>query len=100
MLGKCPICGREMSDVNSNLHHLVPKLKGGRQDDTVRLHIICHNKIHSIWSESELMYHFNTIDSIMADVRMKKFSKWVSKKETDFNDSNKMSNNHRRRHRK
>ena len=86
-----------MSDTNSNLHHLYTVLKNGKGSDTVRLHVICHGKIHSIWSESELMSYYNTIDRIMSDDRMIKFSKWVSSKDDDFTDSNKMITTHKRK---
>lgn len=99
-LGKCPICNREMNDETSNVHHLIPQLKGGRKGPTVRLHVVCHSKIHSIWSEGELRDNYDTVDKIMSDDRMVTFSKWVSKKDNDFIGSNKLSNNHKRKRRR
>lgn len=89
-----------MSDDNSNLHHLIPKLKGGAKGETVRLHLICHGKIHSLWSENQLRDYYNTIDKIMSDDRMQKFANWVSKKDPDFNDSSKMTKTHKRKNKK
>jgi hypothetical protein len=99
-LGECDICGREMSEHNSNKHHLIPQLKGGKNGETVRLHLICHGKIHSIWSEGEIRDNYYTIDLVMTDDRMKKFAKWVSKKDPDFTDGNRLANNHKRKRRK
>lgn len=90
----CPMCGQEMSHENSNLHHLIPVLKGGRKGETVRLHKICHEKIHSIWKESELRDFYNTMDHINADERIQKFVKWV-RKQKNLNQSNKLNNRRR-----
>ena len=99
--GNCPICGRPMNKKNSNLHHLIPKLKGGKTDDKnmVRLHTVCHGKIHSIWSESELRDSYNTIEAIMMDERIQKFAKFISKQPTNVDMKNKMVKNHKRRRR-
>lgn len=98
-LGKCPICGRDMHDNNSNMHHLLPKLKGGKRegDNMVRLHVVCHSKIHSLWDENELRDVYNNIDTIMSDERIQKFAKFVSKKDPDYNDSSKMVKGHKRK---
>ena len=96
-LGSCPICGRDMDKKNSNLHHLVPKLKGGKKGDTVRLHVICHSKIHSLWTEAVIRDDYNTIAKIMLGEDMKKFAKWISKKPANFSDSNKQSKNKKNR---
>ena len=85
------MCGQEMTEENSNLHHLVPVLKGGRKGETVRLHKICHEKIHSIWSENELRDVYNTMNRITADERIQKFIKWV-RKQKNLNQINKLSN--------
>jgi hypothetical protein len=38
----CPLCGRPIpSGARQSLHHLVPKLKGGKGGPVVRLHKIC-----------------------------------------------------------
>ena len=98
-LGNCPICEREMLKCNSNRHHLIPKAKGGTHGEKVRLHKVCHEKIHSIWSENEIKIQYSTIDLIMEDERMQTFAKWIAKKDSNFKRSNKLSNNHRGRRR-
>lgn len=87
---KCPLCNREMSDKNSNLHHLIPKSKKGR--DVVRLHKICHNAIHAQFKEGELARTFNTIEMIKTNESIQKFIKWVAKKNPDFYEKTKQSN--------
>lgn len=90
----CPICGRELGE-HADEHHLIPKLKKGKE--TVRLHVICHRKIHSLFSESELANYYNTIERLMENEDMRNFAKWVAKKPIDFVDSNRMSNKHPRK---
>ena len=51
----CALCGRPVPpDVPQSRHHLVPKLKGGKNGETVLLHHICHKEIHASLSEAEL----------------------------------------------
>ena len=80
----CVICNREMPDdpFYSDDHHLIPKSKKGK--DAVRIHRMCHNKIHSVWSEKELADYYNTPERIKSHDEIIKFVKWFSKKPIDF----------------
>lgn len=99
ILGPCPLCGREMiSGPSVNRHHLIPKLKGGTEAEDI--HVICHSKIHSLWSENELRDTYHTWDAIGEDARIQSFVKWVRKKPDDFVDSNKLSKAHKKRRRR
>ena len=90
-IGLCPICQRKMiKGGNINQHHWMPKSKGGIKQSY--LHMICHDKIHSLWSIEELTLEFNNIDIISNHRYIKKFRKWVSKKPCDFYERNKKSN--------
>ena len=61
----CPLCGRPIPpDARQSAHHLTPKLKGGKRGPTVRLHQICHTKIHATLSEAEIG---TMIDQAIAD---------------------------------
>ena len=42
----------------------MPLSKGGRGTTTVLLHKICHDKIHSAFTEMELKRHYNTIEKL------------------------------------
>ena len=68
---KCPLCGRELGGKQSE-HHLIPILKGGKNGDKVLLHQICHDKIHSLFKESELKYTFNTIEKLLKHEEIQK----------------------------
>ncbi|WP_334188402.1 HNH endonuclease [Noviherbaspirillum sp.] len=81
----CPLCGRELIDGPSvNEHHLVPRTYRGRV--TVRMHRICHNKIHSVFSEKELADYYHTPDRLLENEEICKFVKWVRKKDPGFYD--------------
>lgn len=81
----CPLCGRELIDGPSvNEHHLVPRTYRGRA--TVRMHRICHNKIHSVFSEKELADYYHTPERLLENEEIRKFVNWVSKKDPGFYD--------------
>jgi hypothetical protein len=76
--GLCPLCGRKLAHPY-NRHHLLPLSKGGRGTTTVLLHKICHDKIHSVFTEMELKRHYNTIESLQQDEEISAFIQWVKK---------------------
>lgn len=83
----CPVCGRPLVPGRSvNRHHLVPRLKGGKESFAV--HTICHSKIHSLWTEAELAREFNTFAKIVADPRMQDFIGWVRKQDPEYKGRN------------
>lgn len=87
---KCLICGRELGKAkNLSKHHLIPKSKGGKNTPTILIHNICHQKIHSVFTEKELRDEYHTVEKLISHDELKKFIKWVSKKEIDFYDHNK-----------
>jgi hypothetical protein len=81
----CALCGREIPpDVPQSLHHLVPKLKGGKGGPTVLLHHICHKEIHATLSEAELARDHATPEALRAHPRLAKFAAWVAKRPPGF----------------
>ena len=82
MLETCPICDRELGSIRISAHHLVPKSRGGK--DTELMHDICHNKIHSLWTNKELEDVYNSPTKILENEDVQTFVKWVSKKAPDF----------------
>ena len=81
----CPLCGRELAAPISK-HHLMPLSKGGKDTPTVPMHQICHFKVHTVFSETELKNYYHTVERILENEEMQKFVKWVKKKEPSFYD--------------
>jgi hypothetical protein len=81
----CPLCNRPLANPY-NRHHLLPLSKGGKGTTTVLLHKICHDKIHSVFTEMELKRKYNTIESIQQNEEINNFIRWVNKKEPQFYD--------------
>lgn len=77
----CPLCDRPLGERREK-HHLVPRLKGGRE--TVTLHPICHRKIHSLFSESVLARQYATISALKAHPDIESFVQWLDGKPADF----------------
>ena len=88
----CLLCDRPLGTENLSRHHLIPKVKGGKKTEPVLMHQCCHRKIHSLFSEWELLTYYNTFDRIKEHCDIQKFIKWVSKKPPEFNDSFKQAN--------
>ncbi|MBR9839756.1 MAG: HNH endonuclease [Rhodobacteraceae bacterium] len=81
----CPLCLRPIpAEARQSLHHLVPKLKGGKGGPVVRLHQICHSEIHATFTEAELARDFHTIEALRAHPRMARFLSWVAKRPPSF----------------
>ena len=81
----CPLCGRPIPpDAPQSLHHLIPKLKGGKGGPTVLMHHICHKEIHRTLSEAELARDYNTPEALRAHPRLAKFAAWVAKRPPGF----------------
>jgi hypothetical protein len=81
----CPLCERPIpAHARQSLHHLVPRLRGGKGGPTVLLHQICHNEIHATLTETELARTHNTVEALRAHPRLAGFIRWVRKRPADF----------------
>jgi len=88
----CVICKRVLGDVNISKHHLIPKSRGGKKSELITIHNICHQKIHSIFTEKELKRNYNTVEKLLAHESIIKFVKWVEKKDPAFYQKNHTAN--------
>lgn len=89
----CPLCEREIPPGQRDEHHLVPRLKGGKE--TQHMHRICHRQLHALFSESELAQRYATVDALLLHPEVQKFVNWVKTKPIDFVDGPKLSNRRR-----
>lgn len=81
----CGLCGRPIPPhAKSSLHHLVPRLKGGRSGPTVRLHQICHTEIHATLTEAELARSYATLEALRGHPRLAKLIRWLANKDPAF----------------
>lgn len=95
----CPICKRPLTGIVDldQEHHLVPKTFKGKE--TIRIHRICHQKIHATFSERELANYYHTPARLLEHEEMQKFVKWVSKKDPTFYDKNNDTKERKRKRR-
>ena len=81
----CALCERPVPpNAKQSLHHLVPKLRGGKGGPVVLVHQICHNEIHASASEAELARLWSTPEDLRRHPRLEKFVRWVRKRPADF----------------
>ena len=81
----CPLCHRPIPpDVSQSLHHLIPKLKGGKGGPMILMHHICHREIYATLTEAELARDYDTPEKLRAHPRLAKFIAWVSKRPPGF----------------
>lgn len=86
----CPLCSRLLGAVQVDRHHLIPKTFKGK--DQFLVHKICHRKIHSVFTERELLQHFHTWEALRSAPEIAAFIAWVARKPPGFYTSTATSN--------
>lgn len=76
-MGLCELCGR--SHVETTVHHLLPKEKGGTFEPTANVCIPCHQQIHALYTNEEIASRLTTIAALRADEKIARFIKWIRK---------------------
>lgn len=96
-MNECPLCGRPLEPGTTDLHHLIPKQKGGTHKGVVEIHRFCHSKIHSTLDNTQLSKYYNTIELLKTHPDIEKFIKWVKNKPPTYYDKNNQNSNKRHR---
>lgn len=91
---KCPLCKRPLGKTVTD-HHLIPRAFNGKE--LVRLHPICEQKIHSVFTERELANYYNTIERILENEHIQAFVRWVARKPPDFYEKSKDESGRKRK---
>lgn len=74
---QCSLCEREIpSKGYLERHHLTPRSKGGKGTETAAVCTDCGKQIHLLLFTNK----YNTIESLKADERVKKWIEWVKKR--------------------
>lgn len=76
-VGTCALCLRE--DVETTVHHLIPREMGGALLETANLCIPCHKQIHALYTNEELALRLHTIPLLADDPQIKKYLVWIKK---------------------
>ena len=93
---RCPLCGRILlDDPSTDLHHPIPRSEGGRE--AVPIHRICHQKIHSVFTEAELAATYHDWHALRAHPAIAAFIRWVARKPPGFYDRSRTTNARRGR---
>jgi hypothetical protein len=81
----CPLCDRPITKgARSSIHHLIPRLKGGRGGPVVRLHDIRHRKIHATFTETDLARHHSSVEALRAHPEIAAFVAWLRSRPPEF----------------
>lgn len=77
-----PLCDRLLGTMHIERHHLIPKTFKGKEQYAI--HRICHRKIHSTFTERELMRNYHTWEALRAHEEIATFIAWVANKPPQF----------------
>ncbi|MBY4897220.1 HNH endonuclease [Cupriavidus sp. AU9028] len=81
----CPLCGRPLvAGPSVDLHHPVPRSRGGRE--VVPMHRICHQKIHSVFTEAELEQQYYDMERLRGHPAIADFIRWIARKPPEYFD--------------
>lgn len=80
----CPICDRLLDGKNISQHHLIPVSCGGSYSELIKVHKICHDKIHSIFTNKELKEYYHTVERLRMSSEMQEFIWWLKDRPSNF----------------
>ncbi|MGA2498815.1 MAG: HNH endonuclease signature motif containing protein [Tepidisphaeraceae bacterium] len=81
----CRLCRRQVPRRLITLHHLAPKVKGGRAEDRVPLCRPCHKQLHAMFSNSDLARVYDSLEALQSAPQLRPFLKWIRKQKPGRN---------------
>lgn len=77
----CPNCNRQEPAINLTKHHMVPKHKGGKNEEANYLWLCgdCHSQLHLLYDNRYLRDSLYNEGLILDDEQMIKFGKFAAK---------------------
>lgn len=73
----CELCAR--NEVETTIHHLIPREMGGNFGPTAALCIPCHKQIHALYTNEEIAARLTTVKDLREDEKIASFIKWLRK---------------------
>ncbi len=71
----CSLCGRQIPRRLITRHHLLPKSRGGTNQDTVPMCRPCHKQLHVLFDNQSLARELSDLKSLRESPEMQKFVK-------------------------
>jgi 5-methylcytosine-specific restriction enzyme A len=92
---QCELCKRE--EVETTVHHLLPREMGGNYGSKANLCIPCHKQIHAIFTNEQLAEKLFTIERLENEEEMINYLKWIKKQPSSSLPTIKKSKNVRKK---
>ncbi len=75
----CPNCGRSADIVPLTKHHVIPKVRGGKNGTVMVLCNDCHVFLNTQYTPAEQQQILGTQELVLADEAMQKFARFAAK---------------------
>lgn len=75
IVSTCELCERK--NVDTTVHHLLPKEMGGTFGFTAHLCILCHKQIHALYTNEEIAARLTSIPKLKEDPQLSRFLKMM-----------------------
>lgn len=88
----CALCGRDVESISN--HHLIPRVRHNKRNrnrltreerlQQIKICCPCHKQLHALFTEKELDYTYNTLETLLSHPDMQKFIAWIKNKPVNF----------------